>query len=56
MKKCYSFGGVVLNMSHQVVGVIRCGPVTFKDKEKESDSSAVHGFIPIDDIINDLNA
>ncbi|MBR3606910.1 MAG: trypsin-like peptidase domain-containing protein [Lachnospiraceae bacterium] len=47
-------GGVVLNMSHQVVGVIRCGPVTFKDKEKESDSSAVHGFIPIDDIINDL--
>lgn len=37
-----------------LIRIIRCGSVTFKDKEKESDSSAVHGFIPIDDIINDL--
>ena len=47
-------GGVVLNLSHQVVGVIRCGPATFV--ERESDERAGHGFIPIDDIINDLKA
>lgn len=43
-------GGVVLNQEHKVVGVIRCGPVTFE----ETSDSAVQGIIPIDDIVNDL--
>ena len=43
-------GGVVLDESNKVVGIIRCGPVTFE----EAESSAVQGIIPIDDVINDL--
>ena len=43
-------GGVVLNLSHEVVGVIRCGPATIE----ETDNNANQGIIPIDDIINDL--
>lgn len=45
-------GGVVLNMSYQVVGVIRCGPVTLK----ETESNSLQGFIPINEIVNDLMA
>ena len=43
-------GGVVLNDSHKVVGIISCGPATFA----ETSESAVQGFIPIDDVLNDL--
>lgn len=43
-------GGVVLNESHEVVGVIRCGPATLE----ETSDSAIQGIIPIDDIMKDL--
>ena len=43
-------GGVVLNLSYEVVGVIRCGMAT----TEELDSNANQGFIPIHDIVDDL--
>lgn len=43
-------GGVVLDESHKVVGIINCGVVSLKE---ESDNS-IQGFIPIDEVLNDL--
>lgn len=43
-------GGVVLDDSYKVVGVIRCGPAT----TEETSNSAIQGIIPIDDILQDL--
>lgn len=43
-------GGVVLDESYKVVGVIRCGPAT----TEEASDSAIQGIIPIDDILQDL--
>lgn len=43
-------GGVVLDKNFKVVGVIRCGPASLE----ETEDNAAQGFIPIDDVINDL--
>ena len=43
-------GGAVLNLSHEVVGMIRCGPASLD----ETADSAIQGFIPIDSIVYDL--
>lgn len=43
-------GGVVLDEMNKVVGIVRCGSPT----DKETSDNAVQGFIPIDDVINDL--
>lgn len=45
-------GGVVLNSLYKVVGVIRCGVASLE----EADENAIHGIIPIDDIVNDLKS
>ena len=46
-----SSGGVVIDKNCKVVGIIRCGTKSFDD----SDRTTIHGFIPIDDVISDLN-
>lgn len=43
-------GGVVLDESYKVVGIIRCGPATID----ETAVNAVQGLIPIDDVLQDL--
>lgn len=43
-------GGVVLDESNKVVGIVRCGPASIE----ETVNSAVQGIIPIDDVLNDL--
>lgn len=45
-------GGVVLNLSYEVVGVIRCGPASLE----ETYDNANQGIIPIDDIVRDLKS
>lgn len=43
-------GGAVLDESYNVVGIIMCGAPT----TEEAPEYSAHGFIPIDDVINDL--
>lgn len=44
-------GGVVLDENHKVIGVIRCGAASLES----SDDYPIQGFIPISDILNDIN-
>nr|WP_243169658.1 serine protease [Clostridium algidicarnis] len=46
-----SSGGVVLNMNHKVIGIIKAGVVTLN----ESDTSSKQGFIPIHLALEHLN-
>lgn len=43
-------GGVVLNEDCKVVGIIRCGAATIK----ETEDYPIQGFIPIDEVIDDI--
>ncbi len=45
-------GGVALDETYKVVGIIRCGPAT----TDETLSSANQGIIPIDEVLVDLNS
>lgn len=45
-------GGVVLDKSKKVVGVINCGPESIN----EVDDTIIQGFIPINSIIQDIDA
>ncbi len=44
-------GGAVLNEEFKVVGIIRCGAATIKKTE----DYPIQGFIPIDEVINDIS-
>lgn len=44
--------GVVLNEEHKVIGMIRCGVVSYC----ETDTTNNHGFIPINDIMKDIKS
>lgn len=47
-------GGVVLNTSHEVVGIIKAGVDTLEEDDESNNPEYKHGFIPIHDVIEDM--